>query len=302
MHVSMTTPLSTDEQDIHAREDTTLVSLPTSNDDGTRTALIAGPVRQLGNALLLPLYLPTGLTQQGVSGRYVLARCGAVTEEERATNWEIYLRRPLYAALHHTVTEPAAMDRWEFLLPHKDDLGTQWLAAQSVGTPINLLGPFGKGYTLQQNSRNLLLLTDPISLPVLLNLSDQMLDRGGRVTLVLRVNEAEDNTAMLLSQLPIPVEVHLAPTVDTWQEQLGETIRWADQIAVALPQDDLPILAQAIRQHRFRFEQGFAHALVQADLVCGVGACLACVVPTREGGYTRACVHGPVFDLATLVV
>jgi dihydroorotate dehydrogenase electron transfer subunit len=28
---------------------------------------------------------------------------------------------------------------------------------------------------------------------------------------------------------------------------------------------------------------------------CGVGACLACVVPAAGGGYVRVCTEGPVF-------
>jgi dihydroorotate dehydrogenase electron transfer subunit len=280
------------------------IALPTTNDDGTRTAFVAGPLRRFGDSTLLPLHLPAGLAQAGVSGRYVLARCGpqsgAATVAERAESWEIYLRRPLYAAMHHVVMKPAEMARWELLLPRTDDPGYRWLAAQPVGAPVNLLGPFGQGYRLLPQSRNLLLLTDGTFLPLVLGLCDAMLDRGGRVTIVLRLQSGAVGTA-LQDQLPIPVELRIAASDPQWQEQLGETIRWADQIAVALPQHDLPDLGQAIAQHRFRFEPDFAHALVQADLLCGIGACLACVVPMREGGYTRACVHGPVFDLKTLV-
>ncbi len=274
--------------------------LPTNNRDGTRTAIVAAPPRRLGQHLLWSLHLPGGLAQTGVSGRYFLARCGAITEEERATNWEIYLRRPLYAALHHSLIEPAGVARWEVLLPESDDPGYRWLAAQPVGTPINLLGPFGQGYSLQPASRNLLILADLATLPIVLGLSDEMLDRGGRVTLLLRLQE-DGQQAALVDQLPIPVEVRLAASVVQWQEQLAETVRWADQIAVALPLGELAALRQTIQQHRFRLEAGFVQALVQADLLCGVGACLACVVPTRDEGYTRACVHGPVFDLTELV-
>jgi len=276
------------------------MALPLNHGDGTRSAIVAALPRPLGHHLLWSLHLPAGLAQMGVSGRYFLARCGAITEEERALNWTIYLRRPLYAALQHPLIEPTGVDRWELLLPDTDDPGYRWLAAQPVGTPINLLGPFGQGYTLQPASRNLLILADLTTLPIVLGISDQMLDRGGRVTLILRVDEAAQSTATLVDQLPLPVEVRLATSAAQWQEQLAETVRWADQIAVALPLATLPTLRQTIEQHRFRLEAGFVQALVQADLLCGVGACLACVVPTRDGGYTRACVHGPVFDLTTL--
>jgi hypothetical protein len=31
-------------------------------------------------------------------------------------------------------------------------------------------------------------------------------------------------------------------------------------------------------------------------MACGFGACFGCVVPTRDGGYARVCVDGPVLD------
>lgn len=293
----MTTPSFVDAAQVAEAES----PRPSNNNDGTRTAIVAAPPRRLGQHWLWSLHLPAGLAQEGISGRYFLARCGVTTDAARATNWEIYLRRPLYAALHHTVVAPTGVARWEVLLPDSADRGYRWLAAQPVGTPINLLGPFGHGYTLQPASRNLLLLAELATLPIVLGLSDQMLDRGGRVTLVLRLPDSDQQAAGLVDQLPIPVEVRLAASPEQWQAQLAETVRWADQIAVALPQSELAALRHAIQQHRFRLDEGFAQALVQADLLCGVGACLACVVATPDGGYTRACIHGPVFDLTVLV-
>ena len=81
---------------------------------------------------------------------------------------------------------------------------------------------------------------------------------------------------------------------------LADTLAWADLLCVASPTLQPELLAQSIRTARFRLEEGFAQILVDADLVCGVGACLACVVPTAGGGLTRACVHGPVIDLVKL--
>jgi dihydroorotate dehydrogenase electron transfer subunit len=36
------------------------------------------------------------------------------------------------------------------------------------------------------------------------------------------------------------------------------------------------------------------------SIVCGLGACLGCIVETRRGPVT-SCTHGPVFDLDDLV-
>jgi len=270
---------------------------PATNADGTRTGVIAAPLRPVHAGMLLTLALPAGLGQSGVSGRYFLARCGATTVAERQTNWHIYLRRPLYACTQHPQPASQGIDLWEVLLPSNTDEGYHWLATQEVGTPINLLGPFGQGFHRLPHGRNLLILCDGATAPLFLGISNELLDQGGRVTFVVRGEEA----AAVVEALPIPVEVRLAPTPAGWQEQLGETLRWADQVCTALPRPFLAPLADAIRGQRFRLEEGFAQALIQADLLCGVGACLACVVPTREGRYSRACVHGPVFDLTQLV-
>lgn len=273
--------------------------IPATNEDGTRTAVIAAPLRSVGAGLLLTLALPAGLGQSGISGRYFLARCGATTPEERQSQWQIYLRRPLYAGAQRPQAETKGIDLWEVLLPESVDEGYRWLAAQPVGTPINLLGPFGQGFSLTAQSRNLLILSELATAPLFLALGNAMLDRGGRVTLVLRGEEVA--ATKLVDSFAIPVEVRIAPTAERWQVQLQETLRWADQVCVALPRPLLVGLADAIRTQRFRLEPGFAQALIQTDLLCGVGACLACVVPTRDGRYSRACVHGPVFDLTQLV-
>ena len=231
----------------------------------------------------------------GVNGRYFLARCGVQNEAERWSNWQIYLRRPLFGVTAHPGLAAEEGDLWTLYLPLNNDPGYQWLLQQPVGQPINLLGPLGKGFTIQPQSRNLLLLTDAIRAPLLFTLIETMLDQGGRVTLL--VHGDNEALATLMPLLSIPVEVHQATTEAMWTEQVRELTPWADQIALVLPNAQLPAAAALIRQHRFRVDANFAQALFEADLLCGVGACLACVVPVRNGGYTRACVHGPVMGL-----
>lgn len=281
---------------------TTSLATPTTHTDGTRTAVIAAPARLLNESALVTVRLPSGLGAAGVNGRYFLARCGVSNEAARWTDWQIYLRRPLFGV---TVRGPAGQapaptvgDTWELHLPVNGDPGYRWLLEQPVGQAINLLGPFGQGFMLQPHSRNLLLLADATRVPLLFALSDVMLDQGGRVTLLVRGNGEEID--ILTPRLPIAVEVRQATTTAQWEEQIRELTPWADQICLALPNAQVSAVAEIIRRHRFRVDAGFAQALVEADLVCGVGACLACVVPMRDGGYTRACMHGPVMDLMTI--
>lgn len=272
--------------------------LPTTNDDGTRTAVVAAVARVLNESALLSVNVPAGLATGGVNGRYWLARCGVQTEAARWNEWQIYLRRPLFGVIARPGLTAAEGDTWECYLPLNGDPGYDWLLRQPVGQPINLLGPFGQGFTLQPNSRNLLLLTDAVRAPLLFGLCDTMLDQGGRVTLLIQ--GAAEAITTLTPLLPIPVEVRQATTEAAWTQQIAELTPWADQVCVALPHAHLSTVAGLIRQHRFRVDATFAQVLVEADLLCGVGACLACVVPVRDAGYTRACVHGPVMSLINI--
>jgi len=43
-----------------------------------------------------------------------------------------------------------------------------------------------------------------------------------------------------------------------------------------------------------------AQLALEAGMACGFGACFGCVVPTRDGGYVRLCVDGPVLDAGLL--
>ncbi|NJN84513.1 MAG: hypothetical protein HC802_21010 [Caldilineaceae bacterium] len=271
---------------------------PSSRPDGTITAIVAD-TPTTGNTASIVLELPPGLAGDGVAGRYVLARCGAQTMDERAENWQIYLRRPLYACGLRRSPGKDDGEWWEFLLPPGDDVGGRWLASLSAGASVNLIGPLGGGYRLDSPSRNLLLLGNGRLHKTLTPLIDEMLDRGGRVTLLLAGDAVRHQP--WIAQLPLPVEVRLVATTADWDRELNETLPWADQLCAAIPETELSRLAEAIRNKRFRLEPGFAQTLVEADLLCGVGACLACAVARASGGYTRACVHGPVFDLTHLV-
>lgn len=264
------------------------------------TAHIAGPVRWVAGAPCLPLILPEGsASREGpIAGRYFLARCAEEVDGER-TDWSLYLRRPLYAVQQRT---QETGDEWLLHLPPDEDPGHAWLRRRAEGVAVHLLGPFGNGFALPDSGRNLLLLADltanPGWLALLLALLEPMLDRGGRVTLLLRLDGSLDEAA--LSHLPIAVEVHTAPDEAAWTQALTTAIPWADQICAGVGRERYTALAQAIQAKRFRLEEGFCQVLVQADILCGVGACLACVIPTANGGITRVCTHGPVFDLTRL--
>jgi dihydroorotate dehydrogenase electron transfer subunit len=269
--------------------------------DGTINAVVVQAAHTLGAATLLTVALPNAVANSASSGRYLLARCGAQTEQERAELWSFPLRRPLFVAgvSYSPPTEQEADSTWlDLLLPPPLDASYRWLAALAPGDSLNLLGPLGNGFEIAPHIRNLLMVTDSAHLPLLLGLIDQLLDRGSRVTLLLRGVDAIDEA--IRNRLPIPVELRLANDAQQWQMQLRETVQWADQVVAALPQASYAEFAAQLRQHRLRLPQDFGLILTESNLVCGMGACFACTIPLPDGGQTRACVHGPVFALPRL--
>lgn len=278
---------------------------PTLLGDGSIAAVVDSPARAANGALTLSLLLParpeTERRAEQVAGRFLLARCGAQSPEERATQWSIYLRRPLFAAARPQQLRGEPYALWRLAAPLYDDPGLAWLAARRAGETINLTGPYGSGFPLLPLTRRLLLIADGPHLGVILPLVDEALDRGGQVSLLL-LDEGHTPAVIdsLRGDLPLAVEFHRLAAVG-WQQEIERALRWSDQLCTAVAAAHLPAIADAVRRTRVRFDAGFGFSFVDADLACGYGACLTCVVPLANGNLTRACVHGPVFDLLELM-
>ena len=255
-----------------------------------------------------------------IAGRYFQVRCSSAVGIERASDWSIFLRRPLFVCGRQ---QREHEDRWQLYLPNgteevagrlqadaagdsnKADAGHTWLAQRLQGENLNLDGPFGNGFSLQPGPHNLLLLVDVRHGPAwfwqLLPLCEQALDRGGRVTILMRADN-DETTAGLVPSLPIQVEVGAAANKKQWLEQIHDTVGWADQVCAGIAPADYGELLRIVRDARFRVDRNFAQILVRTDLLCGVGACMVCVIPKAGGGFTRACVQGPVFDLTEISI
>ena len=179
------------------------------------------------------------------------------------------------------------------------------------GTTVDMLGPLGRGFRLN-NATRLLLVAEATQLPLLMPL----LNAAPSVALVIE--------APTRAQLPPPdrfpptVELVLAtcdgstgylgpleseepaPTgLERITSRLTELLLWAERACFACSRDRYPVLGALVRAARIQPGRDFAQAIIQVAMPCGVGACDVCRVPTAHGE-KRACTDGPVFDLLTL--
>ncbi len=178
------------------------------------------------------------------------------------------------------------------LLPAND------LLAQREPLSLDVLGPAGNGFTLEANTRRLLLVAHTAQLAPLISLAYEATRAQIAVALLVEHDGPQEQTAALLaflgSLLPIDVEyqivAHAAPL-------LPDLLRWCDQVCAAGEPALYAGLRAAIAPSAA--PAGFAQVLLLPEIACGTGACLGCAVETAHG--TRlACVDGPVFDVLTL--
>ena len=190
------------------------------------------------------------------------------------------------------------------------DDGLAALARCREGDVVSVQGPLGHGFQVESASRHLLLLAEELGVAALAPLAAWAVARGLAVTLLAG---AATSTALLpAALLPAEVEYRLA-TGDGSLGQHGSLLDllapdgeaslllWADQIFAAGSPGFYLGLRQAISAARTHPSAGFAQALVEGRLGCGLGACLGCAVPTRRG-IIYLCKHGPVLDLNDLLL
>jgi dihydroorotate dehydrogenase electron transfer subunit len=243
----------------------------------------------------LTLHAPE-LAQTVRAGQYLLIRCA------EDGSYDPLLRRPLFVA----AAEPALGQIG--LLYEPAERGLAWLARGRAGDELDVLGPFGHPFELGARTRSLLLIGTGPGLAGLLLLARAAAARNCAITLLagaeapdllppafLLPSEIEYQTFIPLRISDFKLQIESGNSQSTISN-LQSAMTWADQICVALPQAQLVDLATIIRRVKYRWERGFASALLEGPLVCGVGACGVCATELRKG--TRMlCSDGPVFDL-----
>lgn len=244
---------------------------------------------ELSNGLVLRVQASAALLACR-PGQFFLLRCGP--------SWSPYLRRALFPV-------QVRSDGLTFWIHSLADEGLAWLSRRRLGDVLDLIGPLGKGFTLQPQQRRLLLVAEAAHVAPLLALMQTQLERQGSVALLVQAATAAE--LLPPGALPPSVEYYTATAdgsagdADVLETPLERAVPWADGLAAAGSAPFLRRLQRRLGEMRPQPYRGFAQAVAPVPLSCGAGACLACLVDTGRG-YHRACQRGPVFDLAELAL
>lgn len=245
----------------------------------------------MGDSVLISFTVPSTLIAGIRAGQFVEILCRS------DTSWDPLLRRP-YSIYD---VDPSASAITVLVRPY--GRGSAWLCARETGDALSILGPLGNSFTVAEKSRNLLMVAGGVGAAPLLMLAKETTGRGLSVTYLLGGMTAD----ALLDARFVPEEVeYVVATDDGSQGHHGFVtdlvagyLQWADQVFACGPEAMFRSLRQVVIANRFG-EQPTVQVSVERTMACGVGACLGCVVETRQG-MKPSCVDGPVFDMDQVI-
>ena len=199
--------------------------------------------------------------------------------------------------------------------------GSTALSRLKPGDRVDLLGPLGNGYKVPASFSTALLVAGGIGVPPVVALAERLArsqfrdygsrqKKAGRRNLVAFVGGKTSDDILCLTDLrKAGAKVHVATedgsvghrglVVDLLKAYLeSQTSRQGTTIFACGPHAMLHAVAQIAESF-----QVACQVSLEADMACGFGACMGCVIPvnpepstTNERSYKLCCKDGPAFD------
>jgi dihydroorotate dehydrogenase electron transfer subunit len=183
--------------------------------------------------------------------------------------------------------------------------GTDLLCHLRAGVMVDLLGPLGNSYTPPPPGRDVLLVAGGVGVAPLIYFADVLqTDPTAHYRVRGLYGGRNSNQLPLWTEFGGRCEEFVVTTEDG---SAGEQGLVTDVLEAQLQRGDVqavytcgprPMMAKVALMAE---DAGVAcYASLEQWMGCGLGACMGCVVPTRDGAYVRVCVDGPVFEATGL--
>ena len=228
-------------------------------------------------------------------GQFITVRCGDLT-----------LRRPF--SVHQVSPQEIAL---LFKIAGK---GTLWLSQRQTGERLDVLGPLGKGFSIESGARNLLLVAGGIGIAPLVFLM-QYATSQHQITLIHGASTAAQlypfsSAGKKRSKLsPLPEGVQFVPVTEDGSmgkkgmatDILPDFLDWADQVYACGPADMYKTMAEmSWRAKQSNLKLRKCQVSLEVRMGCGFGACYSCTINT-EKGLKQVCRDGSVFELDDII-
>jgi dihydroorotate dehydrogenase electron transfer subunit len=185
--------------------------------------------------------------------------------------------------------------------------GTRILSELHAGDRVELLGPLGQGFAINDNTCEKLLVGGGIGLVPLFLLADELIRRGHHVRLLMGGRTRDDILAVTEFER-LGVETYVSTDDGSLGEE-GLVTRVLERKLAKYPCAEVyvcgPMPMLAAVEQICRTRQVPLQVSLEAHMACGVGACLGCVVKgaghsEERPNYLCTCKEGPVFAAGQL--
>jgi dihydroorotate dehydrogenase electron transfer subunit len=180
--------------------------------------------------------------------------------------------------------------------------GTRRMSTLDPGDVLDLIGPLGEGWRVDEGLSHALLVSGGLGAAPLGILAETLAERGVAVTVAMGAPSADRLLARELFER-VSRRVLLA-TDDGSAGERGLVTNISGPLIESGETDAVFACGPEIMERVVARQAAAAGLRCQVSLerlmACGVGACLSCVVATADGS-KRACVDGPVFEASTLL-
>lgn len=203
------------------------------------------------------------------------------------------LRRPF--SVHQVLTDG------QIQIYFKDvGRGTSILARAKIGDVFSVFGPLGKGFTIKKDAPSIYIGGGLGIAPLLLLLKESCrLKKNCDGDMVILGGRSRDEVAPLVDDFK---EYGVAVRVSTDDGSLGQQgfvtdvfssldIAQGTIVYACGPEPMMKGVADLCREQKLKCQVS-----VESVMACGMGACLGCSRPDKNGSYTHVCLNGPVFD------
>jgi len=181
--------------------------------------------------------------------------------------------------------------------------GTTLLSEMLPGQSVSLVGPLGRGFSLDTDCTRALLVGGGTGIASLYELAGALSRAGRAVTVMLGARSEGD----LIGREDFEaLDVELVCTTE--DGSLGETglvtAPLSERLASATegscvyacgPTPMMRAAADLAEKLGVR-----CYVSLENPMACGFGVCLGCAAPRREGGFSLVCRQGPVFDASEI--
>lgn len=225
-------------------------------------------------------------TEMGEPGQFVHVRV--------ADSFEPLLRRPISIASIDRAARQFTM------IYRAEGRGTGMLAEKKPGDQLDVLGPLGHGFRVEEARKKAYLIGGGIGVPPLYELAKQLNARGIETVHILGFESK--HAVFYEDQFKAFGDTHIA-TVDGSHGTQG----FVTHILNELPLDfdtyyscGPTAMLEAV-QWAYPQKKGFLS--YEQRMGCGIGACFACVCRTTksETDYVKVCSDGPVFPAGVVI-